>query len=108
MTDLKPCPFCGSPAELERHSDHHGGWFNLGCSRHWGNVDPKNVDPDAACIAGRMFYTEDPDNEAKAIAAWNTRASCVRDEHTSCEDPKGLRGDSPAGPSDAPTQSPQS
>ena len=74
MTDqiarrLLACPFCGSPAELERDNDHHGEWFNLGCSRHWGNVDP-----DDACIGGRVFYTEDPEKEASAIEAWNTRA----------------------------------
>ena len=69
MMDLRPCPFCGSPAELERASDHHGEWFNLGCSRHWGNVNP-----DDACPAGRLWYTEDPEKEAAAIEAWNRRA----------------------------------
>lgn len=69
MSDLKPCPFCGSPAELEHASDHHGEWFNLGCSKHWGNVPV-----DDACPAGRMWYTADPSDETKAIAAWNTRA----------------------------------
>jgi hypothetical protein len=69
MGELKPCPFCGSPAELERGSDHHGEWFNLGCSKHWGNVKPE-----ASCIAGRIFYTAAPEDEAKAIASWNSRA----------------------------------
>lgn len=71
MTDeeLKPCPFCSAPAALERGSDHHGTWFNLGCSRHWGRV----ADPDKACIAGRMFYTEIEKTEAEAILLWNTR-----------------------------------
>lgn len=66
---LKPCPFCGSAAELVRDNDHHGEWFNLGCSQHWGRVDP-----DEACPAGRMWYTAEPAEEAKAIAAWNRRA----------------------------------
>ena len=66
--ELKPCPFCGLPAELERGNDHHGSWFNLGCSDHWGRRrDGKG------CIAGRMFYTETDTPEADAIAAWNTR-----------------------------------
>jgi hypothetical protein len=65
---IKPCPFCGSEAELEHGSDHHGQWFNLGCSRHWGNVDP-----DRACVGGRLWYTETEKSEAEAIAAWNTR-----------------------------------
>lgn len=68
--DLKPCPFCGGPAELERDSDHHGSWFNLGCARHWGGGGVARED---ACLGGRVFYTEDAENESKAITAWNTR-----------------------------------
>lgn len=68
MDDLKPCPFCASPAELVTDNDHHGEWFNLGCSRHWGNVDP-----DDACPGGRVYYTEDMDRLPAAIAAWNRR-----------------------------------
>lgn len=66
---LANCPFCGSPAELEHDNDHHGSWFNLGCSQHWGRVKPV----ENACIGGRLFYTEEPENEAKAIEAWNRR-----------------------------------
>lgn len=68
MSDLKPCPFCGAPAELEHGSDHHGEWFNLGCSRHWGRVDP-----DKACKGGRLWYTEFEQPEATAIEEWNRR-----------------------------------
>lgn len=68
--ELLPCPFCGSAAEIERGNDHHGEWFNLGCSCHWGNVEP-----DSACSAGRMWYTAEPEDEPKAIATWNTRAT---------------------------------
>ena len=67
---LMNCPFCGSPAELERDSDHHGEWFNLGCSRHFDAVP----DPDKSCPGGRIWYTEELDNEEAAITAWNTRA----------------------------------
>jgi hypothetical protein len=67
---LLPCPFCGSPAELERDSDHHGEWFNLGCSRHWGRVK----DPDKSCLGARLWYTETDVPEVEAIAAWNRRA----------------------------------
>ena len=67
---LKNCPFCGSPAELERDSDHHGEWFNLGCSRHFDAVP----DPDNSCPGGRIWYTEELDNEEAAVTAWNTRA----------------------------------
>lgn len=65
---LKPCPFCGSPGELEHGNDHHGNWFNLGCSDHWG----KRTDG-LGCKAGRLWYTETDTPEADAIAAWNTR-----------------------------------
>jgi len=72
MTEqIAPCPFCGAPAELERNSDHHGEWFNLGCSRHWGAVK----DVADKCPGGRIWYTEDLDNEPAAITAWNTRAA---------------------------------
>lgn len=67
--DLLNCPFCGAPAELERITDHHGEWFNLGCSRHWGAVE----DPDVRCPAGRIWYTSEPEEESAAIAAWNRR-----------------------------------
>ncbi len=65
---LEACPFCGGPAELEHESDHHGAWFNLGCARHWGRVDP-----DKACVGGRLYYTDPRENEPQAIAAWNAR-----------------------------------
>lgn len=69
--DLKPCPFCGAPAQLEEDADHHGEWFNLGCSRHW---DAKGVKDGEQCPGGRIWYTEDPEGMGKAISAWNTRA----------------------------------
>jgi hypothetical protein len=65
---LLPCPFCGAPAEIEHGSDHHGEWFNLGCSRHWGK------DLDSPCVGGRLWYTETEVTEDDAIAAWNRRA----------------------------------
>ncbi|PXW67867.1 hypothetical protein C7451_1233 [Blastomonas natatoria] len=70
--ELKPCAHCGAPAELEQGSDHHGSWFNLGCSRHWGHQ--RNPDHTNTCIAGRIFYTETEVPLAEAIALWNTRA----------------------------------
>lgn len=75
MTDapeLKGCPFCGNAAVIERGSDHHGSWFSLGCSRHWGAVGLDN-----ACLGGRLFYTETERDERDAIAAWNTRANLI-------------------------------
>ena len=71
--DLLPCPFCGSTAEIEHASDHHGEWFSLGCSRHWGHQ--RNPDHTNTCIAGRIYYTETDVPEPEAIAAWNQRAT---------------------------------
>jgi hypothetical protein len=73
VRELLPCPFCGADAEIEQDSDHHGEWFNLGCSRHWGHV--RNPDHQNTCIAGRIFYTETDVTEAEAIASWNTRST---------------------------------
>lgn len=75
MTDapeLKGCPFCGNAAVIEHGSDHHGSWFSLGCSRHWGAVGLDN-----ACLGGRLFYTDTERDERDAIAAWNTRANLI-------------------------------
>lgn len=77
-SELKPCPFCRAPAELEQGSDHHGAWFNLGCSRHWGHQ--RNPDHTNTCIAGRIFYTETEMPLSDAIAVWNTRAASQQDK----------------------------
>lgn len=68
---LLPCPFCGSPAELEKDSDHHGEWFNLGCSRHWGKDDKNH------CIGGLIFYTESELTVAEGIRLWNERSDAI-------------------------------
>jgi len=57
----KPCPFCGSPAELVEESDHHGGYFKLGC-------------PQQECPGHWAFYTEPIEDLAAALSKWNTRA----------------------------------
>lgn len=69
-TVLKPCPFCGAAAELEEDNDHHGEWFNLGCSMHWGNLAVKDEDD---CCGGRIWYTEPLEEKEAAIKEWNTR-----------------------------------
>jgi hypothetical protein len=74
LPELLPCPFCGAPAELERDSDHHGSWFNLGCSRHFGK------DIDDQCPAGRLWYTTAPEKESAALAAWNHRVSAPQEQ----------------------------
>lgn len=73
---LKNCPFCGAAASLERESDHHGEWFNLGCSQHWGTT----LTAEGGCPGGRIWYTEDPSDMDQAITAWNTRTHVVSEE----------------------------
>lgn len=63
MTDeLKPCAHCGSEAYLDFDNDHHGEWFNLGCSSE-------------KCFLRMAFYTEEMKDLEKAISAWNTRVT---------------------------------
>lgn len=57
MTELKPCPFCGGEAEILTAESMHGGYlFGIMCND--------------CCSRGDVY-----DNEAEAIAAWNTRAA---------------------------------
>ena len=79
--ELEPCPFCGHAALLEHDTDHHGGWFNLGCGATWNMDDP--------CPGYHAFYTCDPAEERAAIAAWNRRAA-TRD------DPRALSAEADA------------
>ena len=56
MTELKPCPFCGGEAEMLTAESMHGGYlFGIMCND---------------CRSRGDIY----DNEAEAIAAWNSRA----------------------------------
>lgn len=63
--ELKPCPFCGKPAQLEEDADHHGEFFSLGCSSGY----------DSGCPGHHVFYTEAAEDRNKCITAWNTRAA---------------------------------
>lgn len=63
--ELKPCPFCGKEAFLETDSDHHGGFFTLGC-------------PDHDCPSHWQFYTEPIENLDKSVTQWNTRTELVK------------------------------
>lgn len=55
MTDLKPCPFCGSSPKLDQPSMSASGW-QVFC-------------PKCETVATRVLASG-----AEAIAAWNTRA----------------------------------
>lgn len=58
MSELKPCPFCGSPGSLFISSDHSGAWEG-GCSSE-------------GCLATDCIWDI---SEELAVAAWNRRAS---------------------------------
>jgi hypothetical protein len=66
---LKSCPFCGKRAELIEDMDHHGEWFDLGCS-------------DEECIVKKVFYRQPVDHLAAAIEAWNTRPTDAKTNKT--------------------------
>ena len=57
MSDLKPCPFCGSPGSLFASSDHSSAWEG-GCSSE-------------GCLATDCVWDI---SEELAVAAWNRRA----------------------------------
>lgn len=59
MDELKPCPFCGSKAELKRW------WTGLGISRYTNRVQCTNKK--CRCNSGDWKI------KPKAIAAWNRR-----------------------------------
>jgi hypothetical protein len=58
MSDLKPCPFCGSPGSLFASSDHSGAWEG-GCSGE-------------GCVANDLVWDT---SKELAVATWNRRAS---------------------------------
>lgn len=59
--ELKPCPFCGADGEITYDQDHHGIWFNAGCSN-------------SLCRAYNVYYTEDVEKVPEFIFWWNTRS----------------------------------
>ena len=65
-TDLLPCPFCGRPGKLLEDSDHHGGFFYLGCAVGFDALEDK-------CKGANLFYTAPIEELPDAIKAWNTR-----------------------------------
>lgn len=70
LRELLPCPFCGKPAKLEDFNDHHGEWFNLGCSDNWQVAQNSK-----GCPGGLIWYTAEPEDKEAAIEAWNQRAT---------------------------------
>lgn len=65
---LKPCPFCGSPAEITPELFGTGG-YRIGCASK-----PTTC---PGCIRWSAYYR----SEEFAIAAWNRRAYEIKAEH---------------------------
>lgn len=67
MTELLPCPFCGSPAARCEVDDHAMRFVNysIGCTSE-------------ACLADYMVLSTE--STAEADKAWNTRAPIVIDD----------------------------
>jgi hypothetical protein len=61
-SELKPCPFCGSPGSLFASSDHSGAWEG-GCSGE-------------GCVANDLVWDT---SKELAVATWNRRASPAED-----------------------------
>jgi len=69
MSELLPCPFCGSPAELHQESGAVDQFrWHVGCSRV--DVDAEGVETECIAYLPQTDYAR----KADAIAAWNRRA----------------------------------
>lgn len=58
--DLKPCPFCGGKADIQK--EYTDGWSYFGVCCHT---------EDCRCNSGDISYVD----KVNAITAWNTRAT---------------------------------
>ncbi len=66
MSELKPCPFCGSPGVLEG-GDFIGGWNERTGPRPY-KVECTNLWCIASYMIGAVFETKE-----EAMEAWNRR-----------------------------------
>jgi hypothetical protein len=67
MTDLKPCPFCGSSALIDRDwrgQDDDGGYYEISCTNCTGRAD--------------RFIGVHSENRESAVLWWNTRVQSVQ------------------------------
>lgn len=66
MNDLKPCPFCGTPATI---SPIYGDWWRLRAPHKDGCFFPHDHE---------MTVPQDDDSKAWLIQVWNRRAPDAR------------------------------
>lgn len=70
--ELLPCPFCGSPAELERYETPAGDWaWSVCCIDRQSDADAP-VATEMTCYAFQSSTRFD--TAVEAAAAWNHRA----------------------------------
>ena len=69
---LKPCPFCGGPAIIEKNQWYDSGFpcilhttFNVGCEKKATK---------RGCCPGRLCFNRGYKTKETAIKAWNRRA----------------------------------
>ena len=75
MSELKPCPFCGSKVQIERKPLWHDGHGYYGCYEFI--IRCNNIECGCNLInLGRnnTIYNTDEDARQNAINAWNRRA----------------------------------
>ena len=76
VSDLLPCPFCGAPGKMIHPMAH---WMSKEIG--YGPDGSRITCSDVGCTGcGKACYGEDQD--AQAIAAWNTRAAPTPDAHS--------------------------
>lgn len=68
MSDLKPCPFCGGPVELEEANPTHDRLY--GERRWWGVVCRNTINRGGSCA----IYQRPSASKEAAIERWNRRA----------------------------------
>lgn len=61
MTELKPCPFCGSEVELGHYTANHNDWWFIRCKVCNITIDP--------------MYWNDVRSKNEMIKIWNRRTT---------------------------------
>jgi len=74
--ELKPCPFCGGPADIHHHESYStdSSFDYVGCSGCWNVLS--DIEPTWDARSQRWKHSA----RDLAIAAWNTRADLHRAE----------------------------